>query len=224
MSEQQCLNRVLQKAADLGAGFAELFLENREESNIPFINGVASGVKSLHIHGAGLHLIRGEKRVYVYTNDTSEQALMKLAEKGCAMLGISAPTGRKALEMQNYPTPCPVQITPSSVAVARKLKVLRLAHQAAYSAGPSVRSLALHFFDTDQRVTIANTEGVYTSDRRVTSRVRVQPVGEFGQLKPGMLADIVMVDGNPLDDIKLLAHADHVRMVLIGGQIQKNTL
>ena len=47
---------------------------------------------------------------------------------------------------------------------------------------------------------------------------------KFGQLKPGMLADIVMVDGNPLDDIKLLAHADHVRMVLIGGQIQKNTL
>jgi len=47
---------------------------------------------------------------------------------------------------------------------------------------------------------------------------------KFGQLKAGMLADIVLVDGNPLEDIKLLAHADHVRMVLIGGQIQKNTL
>ncbi|MGN1018796.1 MAG: amidohydrolase family protein [Aristaeellaceae bacterium] len=47
---------------------------------------------------------------------------------------------------------------------------------------------------------------------------------QFGRLEAGMLADIVLVDGNPLDDIRLLAHADHVKLVLIGGKVQKNTL
>lgn len=47
---------------------------------------------------------------------------------------------------------------------------------------------------------------------------------KFGQLKAGMLADIVLVDGNPLEDIRVLAHADHVKLVLIGGQVQKNIM
>ena len=47
---------------------------------------------------------------------------------------------------------------------------------------------------------------------------------QFGRLEAGMLADIVLVDGNPLDDIKLLAHADHVKLVLIGGKVEKNIM
>jgi len=195
MSEYQRLSRVLQKAADLGAPFAELFLEDREETNIPCQNGVIAGVRSLHIHGAGLHLINGKKRVYVYTNDTSEKALLKLVEKGCAMLGSKEAHGRTALEMRSYPTPCPVKIYPSTIATAQKVQVLRLAEKAAYGAGPAVRSLSLNYFDTDQRVTIANTEGVYTTDRRVTSRVRMQPVVENEKGSYGTFHDFTHAQG-----------------------------
>ena len=50
------------------------------------------------------------------------------------------------------------------------------AHKAARSAGVNVRSLNVNYFDTDQRVLIANTEGLYTTDRRVTTRMRMQAV------------------------------------------------
>lgn len=44
---------------------------------------------------------------------------------------------------------------------------------------------------------------------------------EFGSLEAGKLADLVVVKGNPLEDIRLLAHADHIAYVMIGGKFVK---
>ena len=44
---------------------------------------------------------------------------------------------------------------------------------------------------------------------------------EIGTVEEGKLADLVMVQGNPLEEIRVLARADNVKMVLIGGKIQK---
>src|SRR5438128_11702133 len=42
--------------------------------------------------------------------------------------------------------------------------------------------------------------------------------GQIGALKPGYLADIVAVPGNPLDDISALRHVD---FVMKGGAVYK---
>ena len=47
---------------------------------------------------------------------------------------------------------------------------------------------------------------------------------ELGSLEKGKLADIAVVDGDPLKDISCLTHADHVRLVVKNGKIEKNTL
>ena len=38
------------------------------------------------------------------------------------------------------------------------------------------------------------------------------------------LADLDIVNGNPLEDIKLLADADNIGLVMIGGDVKKNIL
>lgn len=44
---------------------------------------------------------------------------------------------------------------------------------------------------------------------------------EIGSLEVGKLADLVVVDGNPLEDIRCLSDADHVKLVMIGGNVVK---
>ncbi len=44
---------------------------------------------------------------------------------------------------------------------------------------------------------------------------------DIGTVEAGKLADLVLVQGNPLKDIQVLAHADNVQLVMIGGKIQK---
>ena len=43
----------------------------------------------------------------------------------------------------------------------------------------------------------------------------------IGSLEFGKLADITVVDGNPLEDINCLTHANHVKLVIKNGHIEK---
>lgn len=180
MAEKEMLTRVLTRALDLGAEFAELFLEDREETNIPYSSGRVEAVKSLRIYGAGLQLMNGMQRVYVYTNDTSEPSLFKLVEKAAEMLSEKRKAGIVGLTLreERFHNPCPVMLYPNEVTNQEKIRTLIAAEKAAKSAGPALRSLSMNYYDTDQRVLVANTEGLLTRDRRVTTRVRISPVVE----------------------------------------------
>src|SRR5215469_14791168 len=44
---------------------------------------------------------------------------------------------------------------------------------------------------------------------------------ELGQIRPGFLADILLVDGNPLANVKILQDADKLLMIMKDGQFHK---
>ena len=43
---------------------------------------------------------------------------------------------------------------------------------------------------------------------------------ELGQVRPGYLADLLLVDGDPVRDVGLLRQRDRLLMVLKGGEVQ----
>ena len=44
---------------------------------------------------------------------------------------------------------------------------------------------------------------------------------ELGQVKPGYLADLILVDGNPLANVKILQDADKLLAIMKDGQFHK---
>ena len=53
----------------------------------------------------------------------------------------------------------------------------------------------------------------------------VQRVGKLGTIAPGALADMIVCDGNPLNDINLLAEPEkNLRLIMKGGNFHKNQL
>jgi imidazolonepropionase-like amidohydrolase len=47
---------------------------------------------------------------------------------------------------------------------------------------------------------------------------------QVGVLRAGMLADLLLVDGDPLQDTSILQEAARLRLVMQGGAIHKNSL
>jgi imidazolonepropionase-like amidohydrolase len=45
--------------------------------------------------------------------------------------------------------------------------------------------------------------------------------GEIGEVSAGAAADLILVDGNPLEDITLLTQHDRIRMVVKDGLVAK---
>lgn len=43
-------------------------------------------------------------------------------------------------------------------------------------------------------------------------------------LEPGKIADIVVVEGNPLEDISILGQPDSVKVVMKNGILEKNAI
>jgi imidazolonepropionase-like amidohydrolase len=55
-----------------------------------------------------------------------------------------------------------------------------------------------------------------------TTKTNAEIVGmqsELGTVETGKLADLLLVDGNPLDDLSILADRGRIHMVIQGGRI-----
>lgn len=173
ISEIQMQN-VLDTALASGGDFAELYFEDKEELNIKSVNQSVQGVKSIRLYGAGLTVLCGTQRIYLYSNRTSYEELMKLAKRAAAMLEVQ--NGKLSfsaqMQLQEFANPNPIVRYPGEVDTADKIQALLQAERAARSTDTAVLDLNVNYFDNDQRIVIANSEGLLTSDRRVSTRLR----------------------------------------------------
>jgi imidazolonepropionase-like amidohydrolase len=50
------------------------------------------------------------------------------------------------------------------------------------------------------------------------------PEGPIGRIEAGAYADMLLVDGNPLEDLGAVTDSDNIRIIMKDGVIYKNTL
>ena len=123
---------------------------------------------------------------------------MALCKNGCALLQtICKPSEIRTPRLITVPVedPNPIVIYPSTVKHADKIKLLQNVDRAVYATGSDIKDLPLNYIDADQSVTIANTEGVWAEDRRVTSRIRMTPVVVRGDDTAGHFSDFTRPAG-----------------------------
>ena len=107
------------------------------------------------------------------------------------------------------------------------LRSLELCKSAGVSMGfgtDIIGDQELHTQEFLLRAKVLPAHEIIASATRVGAEI-LRREGELGVIAPGARADILVVDGNPLDDIGLLAgHGEQLQAIMKDGQFHKNNL
>src|SRR5437764_912961 len=117
------LKKVIDVALAKGADFAEIYIEDTRKNNFALLNSRPDKAISGHTLGAGIRLFIGTEQIYTYTNDLSEQGLIKAARL--------ASEAMSSAQRQSLVTPRQIEtfghpIHKESIASAEKWQMLRL--------------------------------------------------------------------------------------------------
>ena len=179
MLNQNVAQAVIAEALKTGGDFAEIFLEDRKNNNISMLSGKVESVNSRRLHGAGVRVFSGFQGVYVYTNDTSEKGLMDCARRAASAIQGKEFYTAKDLVWSDVPNIHFIQEMPEAVQAARKVAKMKEA-QAVLKEEPEITQSSIGYMDSVQRVWIANSEGLFTTDTRVYTRMYINAIASNG--------------------------------------------
>ncbi len=179
MLNQSVARAVIAEALKTGGDFAEIFLEDRLNHNLSMLSGKVESVNSLRLHGAGVRVLSGVRGVYVYTNDTSEAGLLACARRAADAISAQTSVTAVPLMLRETPNVHPIREMPDRVRQARKIEKMKAA-QAVLAATPEIVQASVGYMDSVQRVLIANSEGLFTTDTRVYTRFVCSAIASNG--------------------------------------------
>lgn len=186
MIGKSMMENVLEAALESGAEMSELFFEDRNVRALSMLKGKVENMNLGRDSGVGIRIIEGLNSVYVYTNDLREENLIRLASEAAKAMRGNAKARSITLARMHTEPKNPVRIDPGDVDLARSVELLRRGNDAILTYDPIIIQAVTSYFDEDQKVTIANSEGLLVHDRRVRGRFAAQAVATYnGDMQTG---------------------------------------
>ena len=183
MLNKSLVNDVLAAALDKGGDFAELFMEDKYGTSLGMVAGRVEAGISGRDYGVGVRVFSGFNSVYAYTNDTSRENLLKVA--GDAAVALNSTKGGKLsnFRISDINNAHPIKIYPESRDKMFRVSLMRDANQAAKNYDNLIEQVRINFRDEDQKILVANTEGVFAEDRRIRTRMSIEAIAAKGTEK-----------------------------------------
>ena len=181
MIPRDICQRVLKAAVSTGADYAEIFAENTVNNTISMIANKVENIRNSVVAGAAVRVYKGLRSVMATTIDTSEEGLIRCAEKAAEALGQGSAQIDIVLKEHLFGDIHPVKICPVSVSNKEKIDVLKAGYFAAKEYDESIVQATGTLLDVDHNILIASTEGLYAQDRQIRTRITVSAVSDRGQ-------------------------------------------
>ena len=193
--------RVIARALSRGGTFAELFIEDSRNFSMSLRDGRIENAALSRPYGAGVRVYDGLRSIYVYTCDVSESGLLRAAERAAAAVtDTPVSVGDIRLAERVNADIHPVKTPFLTVDAQKRAGVLRAVDKAARGVSASIVQVSAGLLSREQHVLIANSEGLYTGDTRVYTRLLCSAVAsdgrenQTGTRNPGALMGFELFD------------------------------
>ena len=184
------MQRVLSAALASGGDYADVFCERRKGVAFRLQSGVIHESAVTVIQGVGIRVIAGESSGYAYSDDLSEEALLRAA--GIAgLIARSKNGGAHAVKLDAVNVaPFYDRTRTEHASPDRYVALLARAESAARGFDPRITSVNANIADELQEVWIGTSDGRFVHDRRPLISLGVQAVAvKNGERAPGFVGD-----------------------------------
>ncbi|NLB88440.1 MAG: TldD/PmbA family protein [Syntrophomonadaceae bacterium] len=174
MLKKDILAEVLDQALLKGGDFAEIYIEEKQASNVICEDNRIEKINSGREKGAGIRVVKDGNTAYVYTNDLSRESLIKAANVASHALTSENPelmereinlTVRKPNFEINY------KRLPDTVTFDEKIEKVLEVNKVARNVSEEIRQVTVAAGDIHKKIQIANSDGDYVEDERVRVRL-----------------------------------------------------
>jgi TldD protein len=201
---QSCIGTALSRGGD----YADLFVESGADTLIVFDDGKVKSISTGIVAGVGLRVISGRNYVYLYASDPTEERLRELA----SAMAQAVAAGKGGTIGALPPSPAEgrkhrVASDPRSAGLGLKVDSLRRADAAARAAGKAITQVTATWWEKNQEVWIATSEGGFVHDLRQRVRLPVTAVAsrddkrETGMADAGKSLGLELLDRYPPETI-----------------------
>ena len=164
-----------------GADFAEVFAEYSHNSVISYANRKIENSNDQVISGVGIRAFLGTRTFFACTTDLTPSGLRECARRVAQAVGN--PVDRIAdfcLTERINPNIHPIKILPTDVPAKVRADLLRSGCVKAYEADEKIIQVSGNLVSYDKKILVANSEGLYTTDRQVRTRMAVMALASNG--------------------------------------------
>ena len=200
MISREVCQRVLKAAVATGADYAEIFAENTVNHSVSMIANKVENIRDTVIAGASVRVFKGLRSVMASTVDMSEAGLIRCAQRCAEALGQGDAQLEIVLRERLFGDIHPIITCPASVGNKEKIDILKAGYFAAREYDAAVVQATGSLADVDHNILIATSEGLYTQDRQIRTRIAVSAVADkgmgtqTGSASPGRRMGLEMFD------------------------------
>ena len=188
MLDKKTMSELIAIVLHGGADFAEVYAEYSKDNRISYANKKIETVTDKIISGVGIRGFLGTRTFFASTTDLTPSGLRQCAQRVAQAVG--QPVDRIAdfslVERVNANIH-PIRTNPFDVSAKVRCGLVKEAADAAWNAGEEIIQVNGALLTSDKSFTVANSEGLYTSDRQIRTRMMVDAIASAGaQNQQGM--------------------------------------
>jgi TldD protein len=181
--DKDTLSKIISKALEKGGDFADVYIENRISRQIVMEESkFKSGLYGIS-QGAGVRVISGNKTGYAYTDEITEEKLLRAAE----VASYVALNGNRIkpvnISEKIYPSFVTVKLPLGEVADEKRIDIIKRADQAARDYDPRIKMALVDYYDEIRGRIIATSEGIYLRDELPLLFFIVQAMSDDGKAR-----------------------------------------
>lgn len=189
MLDKKIVEDVLYAALSYGGDFAEIFVEDKDTRRIKMVSGLVEESISGRDYGVGIRIFQGVNSIYAYTNDSSRDNLIKVAKEASKALENKVVDVSLNFFKSDYTNNNEIKKYFNQISMKEKVDLLTKGYESAKAYSDLITQVTGTYLEEDQDILIANTDGIFATDKRVRTRYSIQSVAsKDGEMQVGYSA------------------------------------